>query len=56
MSIDNLSNTQTHMDREIHENIESFPVVEQEDSKNIVTSDDQPIHNRSEDEQVYIYD
>jgi len=44
------------VDHKTHANIEIFDIEEQEDGNIIITSYGQPINNRSEDEQVCIYD
>jgi hypothetical protein len=56
MSIDKSSNKQMPMNRKAHANIETFELEEQQDGSNIITLDGQPINNRSEDEQVCIFD
>lgn len=44
-----------HMDRKTHANIGTFQVKELEGGNNVITSDDQPIYNRSKEEQVCIH-
>jgi hypothetical protein len=56
MSIDKSSKKQMHVGRKTHTNIEIFEIREQEDGNIIITSYGQPINNRSEDDQVCIYD
>jgi hypothetical protein len=56
MSIDESSNKHMYVDRKTPTNIENFDIEGQEDGNIVITSDGQPINNRSEDEQVCIYD
>ncbi len=56
MSIDKSSKKQMRVDLKTHTNIEIFEIREQEDGNIIITSYGQPINNRSEDDQVCIYD
>jgi hypothetical protein len=45
-----------HMDRERHAKTVNFQIEEQANSNNVYTFDGQPISNRSEEEQVCIYE
>jgi hypothetical protein len=45
-----------HMDGEMHAKTVTFQIEEQANSNNVYTYDDQPITNRSEEEQVCIYE
>ncbi len=56
MPTDKSSNKQTSMNQISHANIETFAVEDQEVGSSIITSDRQHINNRSEEEQVCIYE